>query len=335
MASPSPIVSASAYMPPYSATPPKRSRAAAIHTKISFGVILTQVNPRTSRPEAILVRGRYSYEYSEFVHGRYSRKNIRAVEALFSAMSINERLTIYSLDFEKMWYLIWLTTTNQEELYHRKHAKFQSTWMQNDCGKRLRELIMTSQTTPTPLRQDGGVRWEFPKGKRQSKHEPDINCAIREFKEESGIDKRDYQILPGFKRRISYVHMGVRYVNVYYVAVARRTLRPSLDLRALVQAAEVSEVRWMDIEQMRLIDDDTQRLEKTIAPVFAYVKRYLQGKTQIRSLTYRMTPSGEPVDLARLLPGRVPRRQVSRKKTTHREGARKHHGGRKKPAPKK
>jgi 8-oxo-dGTP pyrophosphatase MutT (NUDIX family) len=268
----------------------RRGRKPRLHTKVSFGVILTRINAASRRPEAILVRGRYSYEYAEFVHGRYSRKNVRAVGALLDAMSVNERLDIYSLDFAQMWYRVWLTT-ERRELFNKKLAKFQTAWMRDDSGECLRRLIQASRTAPGGgAQRGGGARWEFPKGKRQSNREPDLNCAIREFAEEAGIAKRDYQLLPEFKRRVSYVHMGVRYVNVYYAAVARRDLRLFLDFRVLDQVAEVSEVRWMDIEQIRLIDTPARRLEKTVAPAFKYVKRHVRGLVPSRGLPFR--PAG-------------------------------------------
>ena len=255
-----------------------KPREAKYHTKISYGLILTQVNPKTRRVEAILERMRYSYEYSEFVYGRYNRNNTKMIAALLDGMTIDERLDIYSLNFRQMWYRIWLTA-DRWELYHKKLTKFQSSWMCNDGGKRLRQLL---QRSGTALSSDKGVRWEIPKGRRQSNREPEINCAIREFGEEAQISKVEYRILPDIQRRISYLHMGVRYINVYFAAIARRALRPTVNLKVLDQAAEVAEVRWLDIEQIRLIDTSTGRLEKTLAPVFRYVKRYLRGSVSPR-----------------------------------------------------
>lgn len=285
-------------------------RPPRLHSKISFGIVLVRINPATRRPEAVLVRGRYSDEYAEFVHGRYSRKNIRGMSALFDAMSVNERLDVYSLDFSQMWYRIWLTA-ERRELYNKKLAKFQTSWMRDDSGEQLRQLVMASSTDPGARHHnDSGVRWEFPKGKRTSNREPDLNCAVREFEEETGIAKRDYQILPGFKRRVSHVHMGVRYVNVYYVAIARRPLEPRLDLRTLDQVVEVSEVRWMDVEQIRLIDSPARRLETTVAPIFKYVKRYMRGAIPARSLT------GDFAGCLCREPERAPRRSLENRDNT-------------------
>jgi len=164
--------------------------------------------------------------------------------------------------------------------------------MRDDGGGYLRQLVQASRTGPEFRQQGGGVRWEFPKGRRLSDSEPDLDCAIREFEEEAGVAKQAYQILPGFKRRVAYVHMGVRYVNVYYVAIARRPLSLSIDFRVLDQVAEVSEVRWMSIEQIRLIDTPARRLEATVAPVFRYVKRYVRGLLPARAFSLWMAPGG-------------------------------------------
>lgn len=284
----------------------EEGEGARLHTKVSFGVIVTRICAATRRPEAVLVRGRYTYEFAEFVHGRYSRKNTRAVAALIDAMSVNERLDIYSLDFAQMWYRIWLTA-DRRELYNKKFAKFQAVWMRDDSGEHLRRLVQASR----PVQNDSGVRLGFPKGRRQSGREPDLYCAIRETEEETGIAKRDYQILPGFKRRVSHVHMGVRYVSIYYAAVARRDLAVGVNLRDLDQVSEISEVRWLNIDQIRLLDTPDRRLERTVAPVFRYVKRCIRGLAPPLGLAWRkagVESRGARADKARA--GAQPRRKL-------------------------
>jgi 8-oxo-dGTP pyrophosphatase MutT (NUDIX family) len=249
------------------APPPARMR-----TKHSYGVIVTRINPATRRPEAVLVRGRYSYEFGEFVHGRYSRGYLRGVAALIDGMSVNERLDLLSLNFAQMWYRVWLTA-DRRDLYNQKFAKFQAAWMRDDCGETLRRLVRESRPSPC----DRGLHLEFPKGRPQTEYEPDLNCAIRETEEETRIAKRDYQLFPGFRRQVAYTHMGVRYVNVYYAGVARRDFDVRVAFGDLEQVSEIAEVHWMDIEQIRLNDTPERRLEATVAPVFRFLKRYVRG----------------------------------------------------------
>lgn len=241
-----------------------------MRTKVSYGVILMRKNPATGKPEAVLERGRYTYEFSEFVHGRYSRKNLRAIAELFACMTLEEKLDVLTLDFSQMWRRIWLDV-HHTVLYNRKLAKFQSSWLRDDGGTRLCQLVRASTTQGSP-------NWEIPKGRRESGSEANILCAVREFTEETGIPKNAYRILPNFCRRISYVHMGTRYNNVYYAAVARRDIHPRVSLSLPMQVAEVAEVRWMDIEHIRLIDTPSKRLEATVAPAFSYFRKYLKGQ---------------------------------------------------------
>jgi hypothetical protein len=46
--------------------------------------------------------------------------------------------------------------------------------------------------------------------------------------------------------------------------------------------AEVSEVRWHDIERIRLIDSSDSRLESLVAPAFKLMKQYLKGRWAAR-----------------------------------------------------
>ena len=254
----------------------------AQHTKVSVGIIMCRLHEETNRPEAILVQGRYTYAYAEFIHGHYSRYNTKAITTLFEHMTINERLDIFSLDFRHMWFRIWLTA-DRHELYNKKLSKFQAAW-QRDGGTQLRRLVCAAQGT-------GSVRWEFPKGRRQSNDETDINCALREFTEETNIPKNCFQLLPAFKRRASYVHMRVRYVSIYYIAIQRRKfVDPSstISLRCSTQVAEIADVRWMDIEQIRHVEGPgRQFLEDTASAAFSYIKRYARNRVNPRSLPFR------------------------------------------------
>ena len=252
-------------------------------TKLSIGVILCRRNENTGRPEALLAHKRYTYAFAEFVHGRYARgcagsnAALRCVAPIFGRMTREELFDILSLNFEQMWYRIWLTADNRD-LYNKKYAKFQSTFMRDDGGAALRRAVMVARAA-------GVLLWEVPRGRRLNAREADIICATRELYEETGVEKNEYRLLPGVKRRVSYVSSGTRYICAYYVAIANPHLahsdiyddpsRPTL--REINYMAEVSEARWLDIEQIRLIDAADSRLGALVAPAFKLVKQYLKG----------------------------------------------------------
>jgi 8-oxo-dGTP pyrophosphatase MutT (NUDIX family) len=232
------------------------------------------VNPVSLRPEAILVRSRYSYGFAEFVLGRYSRKNVGAVVGLLHGMSVDEQLDVYSLNFHQMWYRVWLTPGGCE-LFRAKLAIFQTRWIKKDGGGYLRRLVQAAIAAP---RRGGDSRWGFPKGRKCSAGETDLCCALREFEEETGISRREFHLVSDYTRRtISSPVGGVCYETVYFVAVARQPrVGPR---RSLLQVAEVAEVRWMDIDQIRLLGSPAP-LEETIAPVFKRVECLHAGRAE-------------------------------------------------------
>jgi 8-oxo-dGTP pyrophosphatase MutT (NUDIX family) len=258
-------------------------------TKVSIGVILCRVNPASRRAEALLVHKRFSYAFADFVHGRYSRGSSRAgarpVTALLENMTTPELLDVLSLNFKQMWYRIWLLR-EIDELYHSKAARFQSTFMRVDGGAGLRRAVQAARARGTLL-------WEVPKGRRLNVRETDLACAIRELEEETGISKSEYHIIPGVKRRVSFVSDGVRYVCVYFVAMAGPRLsgfepgspsRPAL--REIHQMGEVSEIAWHDIESVRAIEREG-RLEALLAPAFRLAKNYARGDWRGRDASRR------------------------------------------------
>jgi ADP-ribose pyrophosphatase YjhB (NUDIX family) len=214
-------------------------------------------------------------------------------------MTREELFDILSLNFEQMWYRIWLTADNRD-LYNKKYAKFQSTFMRDDGGAALRRAVMVARAA-------GVFLWEVPRGRRLNAREADIICATRELYEETGVEKSEYRLLPGVKRRVSYVSSGTRYICAYYVALANPHLahaaiyddpsRPTL--REINYMAEVSEARWLDIEQIRLIDAADSRLGALVAPAFKLVKQYLKGNWAARRLP-AMTDMATPAAMEAL-----------------------------------
>ena len=289
--------------------PPPAAPGERMPTKTSIGVILCRRNAKTGHPEALLAHKRYTYAFAEFVHGRYARGRagsnaaLRCVAPLFDYMTREELFDILSLNFEQMWYRIWLTLDNRD-LYNKKCAKFQSTFMRDDGGAALRRLVMLA-------RANGVLLWEVPRGRRLNAREADILCATRELHEETGVEKSEYRFLPGIKRRVSYVSAGTRYTCAYYVALANPHLASAVSyddptrptLREINLMAEVSEVRWHDIERIRLIDSADSRLESLVAPAFRLMKQYLKGRWAARRHagvppTTAILPSGPAAEVS-------------------------------------
>jgi 8-oxo-dGTP pyrophosphatase MutT (NUDIX family) len=133
-----------------------------------------------------------------------------------------------------------------------------------DGGTHLKNLISKS-VNATPI-------WEIPKGRKNSYRERDINCAIREFYEETGICNSKYKIYTDKQNIMSYNDEGKRYTNVYYTALIQNHVNVGVNNALKEQLREIVDCRWMNIDAIRFIDHN-KRIEKFVKHIFNFVKQ--------------------------------------------------------------
>lgn len=247
-----------------------------IFEKVSIGVACCRIVNEI--PEIILINKRYTYAYNEFIHGNYIKLNKYENKSnkkhnkpkyklmdLFNAMSVPEKLNILSLNFNQIWYYVWLDA-NRGYNYHNSKTIFENTFL-FDGGIKLKSMISKSKNTNTI--------WEIPKGKKM-KTESELECGIREFHEESNIPKQSYKIYPELKRSYSYIDMGVKYTNIYFIALATTNINPIVDFRSNDQINEIGDIRWMNINALEYIDK-SGKLLSFIKPIFKIIKKKSKG----------------------------------------------------------
>lgn len=197
-------------------------------------------------------------------HGRYDSNDNAGLVALFSGLTIDEKHDILSLNFMQIRYRVYLNASHGLTNFFVAKNKFDNAFVA-DGGARLRRLIRAST--------HGARVWEIPKGRKKSKVEVDIHCAIREFQEETGFAKSSYKIYPSVQKSFSHVDGDTRYTNVYFLAAMHHMVEPRIDFGSQDQIEEIGDIRWMSIEDIRRVDINN-RLENFVRPLFNYVKKH-------------------------------------------------------------
>lgn len=229
-----------------------------MHTRRSLGIACCRFNQK-GQPEILLVCKRYTYAYNLFVHSKYRSNDVAALMNLFNGMTIDEKLDILSLNFAQIWYRIWFDG-NVGQTYFLSKSKFEYAFLL-DKGAKLRKLITQSNNAQRI--------WEIPKGGK-NRNEPDLRCAMREFGEETGLERKSYNIEPHFCRSLEYVDAGTRYINTYYGAISTSTSVPRVNYDTAI--GEICDIKWMTIEQLRYVDS-AGHIEKIARPLFNYMRR--------------------------------------------------------------
>lgn len=259
--------------------------------KISVGIILFRINSETNNLEVLLAQKRFTYAFSEFVHGVYNRNICQSSDSVLQMLNLmtrEELLDIWSLNFHQMWYRVWPAVYDPEQ-FDRKMSKFKSTFISTDKGKFLKECILRSESS-------GRLVWEAPKGRHLSPLESDLSCAIREMYEETNISKDKYTMIHGIKRRACLVHENTKYMSTYYIAIADKHLKNTKTFsNGIESVSEMRDTKWFTLESLKLVDDQSERLYKLLKPAFKLVKKYMKGNLVSKKMIPLAPPSAAVV----------------------------------------
>jgi 8-oxo-dGTP pyrophosphatase MutT (NUDIX family) len=205
----------------------------------SYGIIVFRSS--TEGIQYLMLRRKNSFGYIDFIRGKYVTNNLEHLQNLFNEMSIQEREEVRSNNFETLWKNMWGDTHlgsqyKGEEIASQK--KFESLKVSEPS---MLDLLIENATSKWKE-----TEWEFPKGRRNYQ-EKDLECALREFEEETGISKKDIiiieNVIPFEEVFIGSNHKS--YKHKYFLAYSNK----SNDLLNNFQKTEVSKLEWKTLEE--------------------------------------------------------------------------------------
>ena len=215
---------------------------------VSYGIIVFRSSNRGI--EYLMIRRKDSFGYIDFVRGKYSPHNICQIQSLINEMSLVEKQRILNENFETLWNDMWGSTTNikyktEESVSSKKIEIIRNGVMIDDTMINLKNIVEMSDTSWKE------TEWEFPKGRRNNK-EKDLDCALREFEEETGISKNKINIIENIMP-FEEIFIGTNYKSYkhkYFLAYMDENVNEN-DTQILenFQITEVSKLEWKTLEE--------------------------------------------------------------------------------------
>lgn len=237
----------------------------------SFGVICF----RLARGELqyLQIQRRDSLSYVEFVRGKYTHNNRSYLLHLFRNMTEEERTRAATMSFDKLWKDLWQADNNhtyQREFVESKNKfdRLQAGYYLVSSGTEALQFVNINTLVESTECELPEPEWSWPKGKRAI-GEQDFCCALREFREETGIPSRNISVIKSVKP-FEEVFMGgnhVRYRHIYYLAFIGNNYNDSDDVGVnplnIAQIREVRRVHWFNYEQAQanIRDKNVERKE--------------------------------------------------------------------------
>jgi 8-oxo-dGTP pyrophosphatase MutT (NUDIX family) len=252
-------------------------------------------------PRVMMVCRKHSVYYTEFLRGKYDVNNTEYLVKLFSRMtesevdfickttnfellradlgldSINRRA--FRLEYEtselKFNYILNLGILNTvinsiNRIFNRTfQVNFSSRTGNASILEELQQTNTAERAATIPNEEHGVMytepEWEIPKGKRQNK-ETDLQCAVREFSEETGLSADNIRI---YKNVVPLEEIytginGIEYKHIYFIGeildIPKSLMLTSSNGQVVdghefktvnhEQEAEVSRVKLMDIGEI-------------------------------------------------------------------------------------
>ena len=205
---------------------------------LSCGLILTESSnlpTQSATARLLMIRRKDSMSFAEFMRGKYDPDNTDYVGRLIGNMTRSEQQMVADSPFDVIWKSIW-----GDEHLNGDYLPSQTKFNQLD-----RPVLVANN----PSAYDE-PEWGFPKGRR-IRGESDVDCAIREFNEETNVPRDAYIVLKNIRLEETFEGLnGIIYRHIYFVALMKHVDMINLNQRFTpMQRREISGIAWKTFDE--------------------------------------------------------------------------------------
>jgi 8-oxo-dGTP pyrophosphatase MutT (NUDIX family) len=227
----------------------------------------------------LLIQRKDSLSFIEFIRGKYNCQDDEYISRLLMNMTQSEQQRLLTQTFDQLWLDIWGEASNLKS-HRNNYDMSEKRFLQ--LLPRLSKLISDFPSKWTE------PEWGFPKGRRNP-HETDIQCAIREFQEETGLKRSDFNVLQN-TYSISETFFGsnhIHYCHKYYLAICHPNTDVHLNLNNQLMAREIGDIQWLSLEDaISKIRPDNVEKREILLKAGKIIKNFLPVYTNDHSRYY-------------------------------------------------
>jgi 8-oxo-dGTP pyrophosphatase MutT (NUDIX family) len=218
--------------------------------------------------EFLLIQRKDSLRFVDFTRGKYAVDDKEYLSQMFSNMTNKERDFIKNNTFDDLWKHVWGTVgmsknkPKGDEVDENKEHK--ETYNKHNFGNTHKSDYEQSKQKFSKLKEEGILdsilstttsiwntpEWGFPKGRRNP-NETDIESAIREFKEETGLESSNFNVISNMEplTETFYGDNKVHYCHTYYLAQCDTDANISFDSANPHMVKEIGDIAWCSLEE--------------------------------------------------------------------------------------
>lgn len=206
----------------------------------------------------MLASRKFSLGFIEFVRGKYNVVDANEIINLFEQMYECEIKLLSNNEYDDILYIFLNRKNESKEIVLNRI--YESKYSNEYCEAKIKFNLLKYNETDTDIPWNlyfytrnikpkwSIPEWGFPKGRRDKFSEENINCACREFEEETGYDSNEYIVL----NKIEPIEEnligtnGINYKHVYYLAI-NNTIKDVSNYH--YDTYEIGDLKWFTYEE--------------------------------------------------------------------------------------
>lgn len=182
----------------------------------SFGLCCFR-KKNNCEPEVLILRRRYTYNFCTYLYSSFN--TVTELKNTLNGTTIDEKIVIYSGDFDRLWDKVWVGY--RPERYTKIRTKYENITRAIGLDN-IRKMLEEASSTE--------LQWELPKGRKDSSFESDVECACREFSEETTLPRDSFKVSIDRNTRCYIKDDKVLYTMKFWGAIMKTDADPKCSL---------------------------------------------------------------------------------------------------------
>lgn len=201
---------------------------------------ISDINDIYPKIKFLMIQRKDTIGYIDFIRGKYTD-----IKTCVGEMTEKEKINLLTKTFDELWNELWVCTKSPNENFYKQEY--------NIAKKKFHQIDLKTVIQNSDVSKFTYSEFGFAKGRREIK-ERAIDCAEREFLEETGYDKSTYDFIkeyPPIEEQFKGTN-GIMYKHIYYLVKMKESSLSSpiiIDSNNIIQASEVKNVGWFTFNE--------------------------------------------------------------------------------------
>lgn len=227
-------------------------------TKISAGIIC--LNYYDGEYRVLVVKKKISYAFEHFIKTIHKKKKTNELIKCFKNMTFEEKYALSTFNIDYILYKLYSdfnpSKTSKRNVIYNFNKYFTAYYPYN----LIYNLLNTTSSTP--------LEYDLPRG-RVDNDEKYLETAMREFREETTLSKKQYRLFPKFECMHTITDNNITYEYHYYLALLEDTNNKInrnnvnyVNFYNKKQSEELNELRWLTLNELKFYNPTIYNLVK-------------------------------------------------------------------------